>query len=151
MASCSRYWKQRATRSGPWTRPSGGGSTHCWSCCQSSRRSWPRHLSTSPSRHGEALGGLKSFRTQGAFMPVTAAQRYQDPDDEAKLLLGFIAVAAVAGVGYICYARLHIRKEQLMEASLYLLAAFFVFWDSLRYRSEERRVGKECRYRWSPY
>ncbi len=66
-------------------------------------------------------------------MPVTAARRYHDPDDEAKLLLGFIAVAAIAGVGYICYARLHIRKEQLMEASLYLLAASFVFWDTLRY------------------
>ena len=52
-------------------------------------------------------------------MPVTAARRHQDPDDEAKLLLVFIAVAAIAGVGYICYARLHIRKEQLMEASLY--------------------------------
>ena len=36
-------------------------------------------------------------------------------------------------MGYICYARLHIRKEQLMEASLYLLAASFVFWDTLRY------------------
>src|SRR5271157_5163351 len=44
-------------------------------------------------------------------MPVTAARRYHDPDDEAKLLLGFIAVAAVAGVGYICYARLHIRAS----------------------------------------
>ena len=66
-------------------------------------------------------------------MPVTAARRHQDPDDEAKLLLVFIAVAAIAGVGCICYARLHIRKEQLMEASLYLLAAAFVFWDTLRY------------------
>ena len=66
-------------------------------------------------------------------MPVTAARRYQDPNDEAQLLLGFIAVAAIAGVGYICYARLHIRKEQLIEGSLYLLAASFVFWDTLRY------------------
>src|ERR1035441_2741694 len=66
-------------------------------------------------------------------MPVTAARRYKDRNDKAKLLLGFIAVAAIAGVGYICYARLHIRKEQLMEASLYLLAASFVFWDTLRY------------------
>ena len=58
-------------------------------------------------------------------MPVTAARRYQDPNDEAKLLLGFIAVAAIAGVGYICYSRLHVRKEQLMEASLYILACVF--------------------------
>ena len=26
-----------------------------------------------------------------------------------------------------------------------------VFGDSVQYRSEERRVGKECRSRWSPY
>ena len=59
--------------------------------------------------------------------------RYYDPNAEAKLLLGFLAVALVAGTGYICYSRLHVRKEQLMEASLYILAWSFVFWDVLRY------------------
>jgi len=45
----------------PWIRQSGGGSTHCWSCCLSSRRSWPWHLSTSLSSHGEARGRTESF------------------------------------------------------------------------------------------
>jgi hypothetical protein len=65
-------------------------------------------------------------------MPSSVA-RYHDPNAEAKLLLGFVAVALVAGTGYICYSRLHVRKEQLMEASLYILAWSFVFWDLLRY------------------
>ena len=25
------------------------------------------------------------------------------------------------------------------------------FWNGIKTRSEERRVGKECRSRWSPY
>ena len=65
-------------------------------------------------------------------MPSSVA-RYHDPNAEAKLLLGFVSVALVAGTGYICYSRLHVRKEQLMEASLYILAWSFVFWDVLRY------------------
>ncbi len=65
-------------------------------------------------------------------MPSSVA-RYHDPNAEAKLLLGFVAVALVAGTGYVCYSRLHVRKEQLMEASLYILAWSFVFWDVLRY------------------
>ena len=36
--------------------------------------------------------------------------------------------------------REHRRLKELMET-----------WDSLNARSEERRVGKECRSRWSPY
>ena len=30
-------------------------------------------------------------------------------------------------------------------------AAYIQEEDTVRYRSEERRVGKECRSRWSPY
>ena len=29
--------------------------------------------------------------------------------------------------------------------------AYTIFYDALDIRSEERRVGKECRSRWSPY
>src|SRR3712207_8329505 len=32
-----------------------------------------------------------------------------------------------------------------------LAAVVLVLLGSTAYRSEERRVGKECRYRWSPY
>ena len=47
----------------------------------------------------------------------------------------------------------HVAKEQ--EKDLALLADDLVLLDSgidsLCLRSEERRVGKECRSRWSPY
>ena len=39
------------------------------------------------------------------------------------------------------------NKEEKMEAFGRLLDIL----DELRVRSEERRVGKECRSRWSPY
>ena len=45
-------------------------------------------------------------------MPSSVA-RYHDPNAEAKLLLGFVAVALVAGTGYICYSRLHVRKAEV--------------------------------------
>src|SRR3712207_9212972 len=32
-----------------------------------------------------------------------------------------------------------------------LIAFFLIIYIANRYRSEERRVGKECRSRWSPY
>src|SRR3712207_9248795 len=38
-----------------------------------------------------------------------------------------------------------VQFANLPFLSMYLLLIFFV------YRSEERRVGKECRSRWSPY
>ena len=40
---------------------------------------------------------------------------------------------------------LHIRNIKVQFSSVYL----HIF--DLHYRSEERRVGKECRSRWSPY
>src|SRR5579862_3740281 len=36
-------------------------------------------------------------------------------------------------------------------AFMYLLSQINVFWYTRQLRSEERRVGKECRSRWSPY
>ena len=51
------------------------------------------------------------------------------------------------------------RLHAVMRCGLLALLVLFVYWDntalrtdSLTYtRSEERRVGKECRSRWSPY
>src|SRR5574337_516635 len=37
------------------------------------------------------------------------------------------------------------------KASIFRRSAFFIVQLSHPYRSEERRVGKECRSRWSPY
>ena len=43
----------------------------------------------------------------------------------------------------------HVRKLKLQ--ALYLFEKLLVSGFRLRARSEERRVGKECRSRWSPY
>ena len=47
----------------------------------------------------------------------------------------------VAIIGCIMYGRKLIRTEKVDA----------VFGNPERARSEERRVGKECRSRWSPY
>src|ERR1035438_10075559 len=39
----------------------------------------------------------------------------------------------------------------LLKAGRQLTFALHLLFPKLNYRSEERRVGKECRYRWSPY
>ena len=45
------------------------------------------------------------------------------------------------------------QVEQLVSAGFTIGAALASWWynNSFTQRSEERRVGKECRSRWSPY
>ena len=43
-----------------------------------------------------------------------------------------------------------VRRQDLVRTLLTLLAALLL-GTGLLLRSEERRVGKECRSRWSPY
>ena len=47
----------------------------------------------------------------------------------------------------------HVYYMKKVEKIIYILLAFVVgaVVAYLFYRSEERRVGKECRSRWSPY
>jgi GTPase SAR1 family protein len=75
--------------------------------------------------------------------PSTAPQ-YRDPNAEAKILVGVLLFATLGLICYVCYARLHIYKEQLLEAGLYLVAVFVVGWDVLRYavtfRAEKEKV-----------
>ena len=42
------------------------------------------------------------------------------------------------------------RKQKLVRG-LAIVLALMVIWKFFGSRSEERRVGKECRSRWSPY
>src|SRR5256885_3557919 len=60
---------------------------------------------------------------------------------------------AAAGDGLWHYV--HAQKSLLGNFAIYGLAYVpptpFLLKDWERYRSEERRVGKECRSRWSPY
>src|SRR5438034_11842721 len=41
--------------------------------------------------------------------------------------------------------------KEIVDAVLFLTDATFTSGEILHVRSEERRVGKECRTRWSPY
>lgn len=66
-------------------------------------------------------------------MHATAPRRYWDPNAEAKILLGMLLFVSLVIIGYIAYARLHIYKEQLLEAGLYTVAAAVIGWDVLRY------------------
>ena len=55
------------------------------------------------------------------------------------------------------YLRYKIRKEKDLGQGGMIFEmgkpndAFAQYFDGQSYRSEERRVGKECRSRWSPY
>ena len=61
------------------------------------------------------------------------------------LAFAFVAAAIAARLDYRFYRRLAVP---LACVSLALLVVVRLFFDP---RSEERRVGKECRSRWSPY
>ena len=43
------------------------------------------------------------------------------------------------------------EKPQLQTVPIVAMSIFPHLKNAALYRSEERRVGKECRYRWSPY
>ena len=43
------------------------------------------------------------------------------------------------------------RGSWLLMGLVVALAFMFVSFEWTQHRSEERRVGKECRSRWSPY
>ena len=66
-------------------------------------------------------------------MRPNTAPRYRDPDAEAKILVGLLLFVTLAVIAYISYARLHVHKEQLLEASLDVVALVVVCWDVLRY------------------
>ena len=53
-------------------------------------------------------------------------------------------------------AFVHAVGSEIEQAQVRLITAanaqmLFHYWKMGNYRSEERRVGKECRSRWSPY
>ena len=71
------------------------------------------------------------------------------------LLLAVVVIAIV--IGSVLYKRTFTTEELALTgvmAALSLVAYLFFrvpFYGGSSFRSEERRVGKECRSRWSPY
>src|SRR5258708_37166019 len=89
----------------------------------------------------------------------------QDPKARAPhrrnaMVVSLLAASASAwgvlmGLSPVLQIRRMLRQRSSREVSLgyfAILLAGFVLWISYGIaRSEERRVGKECRSRWSPY
>src|SRR5256886_8993076 len=69
--------------------------------------------------------------------------------------LGFLIVALIAGAVVVLQLERTLSALFILARIAFFLAiAYFLFlvWRDRRHeRSEERRVGKECRSRWSPY
>src|SRR5256884_9023969 len=60
-------------------------------------------------------------------------------------------VKAAKGCQLIVNASASVFNEIVLRAALRLRAHYVDLSSHLKRRSEERRVGKECRSRWSPY
>ena len=63
----------------------------------------------------------------------------------------FIASIWLGVVSAICSAMRIPAAAIVIQALLERNVTMATLWTSLGIRSEERRVGKECRSRWSPY
>ena len=68
---------------------------------------------------------------------------------EPYMIAAFIIIV-ILGVLYIGTAKInlqYVRGVEISRADILIRSELLM----LRTRSEERRVGKECRSRWSPY
>src|SRR2546426_6687039 len=72
--------------------------------------------------------------------------------DDFYRLLGTFTLLVFAYIGIAVY-RFYLQQMLQIEWRTWLNERFLADWlsDRAYYRSEERRVGKECRSRWSPY
>src|SRR2546429_2746062 len=88
----------------------------------------------------QAEDGIRDVAVTGVqtcALPISTGYRYQQVElstiDTSLLLAG------------ILFAQSYFDRSDTTEQQIRALA------DSIYFRSEERRVGKECRSRWSPY
>src|SRR5688572_10957060 len=103
------------------------------------------------------ITGGTSFLRQGTrneylFTVLSGwAFRYKMLDDGRRQILNYALPADLVGL----QGALMREMEHSVEALTPLVLCVFPrskLWDLYtRFRSEERRVGKECRLRWSPY
>src|SRR2546430_8372200 len=100
------------------------------------------------------------FPTTGRVSQMVAAMRHRGPDDEGVCTFlrdrGNDGVQAVLGGCRLAILDLSSSGHQPVEdpqggAAIVFNGEIYNFVTLRRSRSEERRVGKECRSRWSPY
>src|ERR1017187_3371912 len=96
---------------------------------------------------------VASLESHLASDHIERASRQKERGFGALLVSG-LTLFAVAVDGYHPYAEdggLYMAGvKRLLDPALYSHGTAFVL-EPMRLRSEERRVGKECRSRWSPY
>ena len=85
------------------------------------------------------------FRSQSGMNPPSKHHGIYS-EVFALWLVVFLALTMLAGNLGRTFA-----KDNATLAMAFILFAFFLSLSALYWRSEERRVGKECRSRWSPY
>ena len=85
-----------------------------------------------------------------SLMPAAGAGRMKR---RPRLLAASLAIVAVLAGSALFISGYTLGREALLEPGTPAGAdgQFQAFWDTYHTRSEERRVGKECRSRWSPY
>ena len=67
--------------------------------------------------------------------------------DQLAGVAALIAAIIAIGGGFVKYGEVMTKLDSLSSASAPDLSGI----ENNSFRSEERRVGKECRSRWSPY
>src|SRR5690348_7838252 len=86
------------------------------------------------------------------------AVQIPDSYDFGRLLLGILIFWGIAATSYrgthitvdLVYANAGPRLQRVIDVFATLVLLFVVTVQTYTLRSEERRVGKECRCRWSP-
>src|SRR5690606_41120278 len=88
----------------------------------------------------QAEDGIRDFH-------VTGVQTCALPISFVKELLSFLVIV----IGGLSFLSANVLLKEVLDETAYGIYSLIVTFISIVYRSEERRVGKECRCRWSPY
>src|SRR5258708_30002655 len=86
-----------------------------------------------------------SYKIGGVAGAALFLSRFQAKQLAYAQISSAVLVAVVIA-GYVLIARRVLLRDLLVGSMVFFSTTCSVFW-----RSEERRVGKECRSRWSPY
>src|SRR3989475_6087542 len=97
----------------------------------------------------QAEDGIRDLTVTGvqtSALPILVKWQRDQPSRAFALLAPWLGLAVLLGALAWWQA-----PQNGWKAGLGVAAAAWVGIGTARFRSEERRVGKECRSRWSPY